>query len=57
MEKFKKIENPKCNLEVKAQSCDNDCEETVWAGRTANEGWKAGCWSTTGYTPRTTTWW
>lgn len=57
MKKFKKIQEPKFNLKVKSQGCDDDCTETVWAGKTAKEGWRAGCWSTTGNTPRTTTWW
>ncbi|MCR4568493.1 MAG: hypothetical protein K5769_10595 [Pseudobutyrivibrio sp.] len=56
MEKFSKITNESLNLKVEAQSCKNDCTETVWAGRTAAEGWKAGCWYKTAQTPRTATW-
>lgn len=57
VKKIKKIQKTNLNLKVRAQGCDNDCEETIWAGRTAAEGYKAGCWSAPGNTPRTTTWW
>lgn len=43
-------------LKVCAQACTNNCQETIWAGRTAAEGWKGHCWSTIGYTARAALW-
>lgn len=57
MEKFNKISSDKLNVEVLAQGCGTDCKETIWAGKTSSEGNAGGCWTTTGYTPRSTTWW
>ena len=39
-------------LKVKGQKCSNNCEETVWAGKTSAEGNKGGCWTATAYTAR-----
>ncbi|MBR5648910.1 hypothetical protein [Pseudobutyrivibrio sp.] len=56
MKKFDKISKTGLNVKVVAQSCGNDCTETVWAGKTASEGNSGGCWTATGQTPRTTKW-
>lgn len=50
-----KIQN-KIPVKVHAQACTNNCEETIWAGKTSKEGWQGGCWSTTGITARGA-WW
>ena len=57
MLKLEKINSPEMNIKVYGQGCMDDCEETIWAGKTAAEGWQGGCWSTIGNTPRTTTMW
>ena len=53
--KMKKIETT-LPLKVKGQSCTNNCEEKIWAGKKEADGWEAGCWYTIGYTARGA-WW
>lgn len=53
--KIKKVEKI-LPLTVQAQECTNNCQETVWAGKTKSGGNAAGCWSTTAETARGA-WW